>query len=78
MNINSQPNLLLWGNNVFINIDTSFKKEHKSKKYLHATISGYVLDSCIPLTYEEVMEYTDNKALACKDFRELLETYNKS
>jgi hypothetical protein len=71
----NKPNLLLWGNNVFIQIDSIGTRITTDIKYKHASISGYLLNDN-SYTYKEVMAHTDNKAVACTTFADCLKKYN--
>ena len=71
------PNILLWGNNTFHMMNSWDDNKSIQKfqpKYLQIGISG-TIDSTRVLTYDEVMIYTDNKAVACKNLLEINTMY---
>jgi len=69
------PNILLWGNNVFIKIDSN--DDNIAPKYLQASISGYVFGKC-PMTYEEVMNYSNSRAVHVNSLLDINNAYNTS
>ena len=70
------PNVILWGNNTFHRVNSwDFDNKEDSPKYISIGISG-TLESWRILTYEEVMAYTNNQGVECKDLLDINTKYH--
>ena len=69
------PNILLWGNNTYHRLNTwDLDNSNDTPKYIKIGISG-TIESWRVLTYQEVMDCTNNAAKPCKDMLEVHTSY---